>query len=143
MQNLHVKVFCLILFPFVYRLQGITKSMSRFPTFKRRFDDLVRSLSDDLTEIHGGPIMTRSKSAFARLISLKSFKGTRANGSAQGSQHVAKDLENSWWEYHVIYKSYVIGVISSPFWMENWGVIDNIVRVLISMYYRCKFFLYC
>ncbi|KAG4940543.1 hypothetical protein JHK87_044414 [Glycine soja] len=77
------------------RLQGITKSMSRFPTFKRRFDDLVRSLSDDLTEIHGGPIMTRSKSAFARLISLKSFKGTRANGSAQGSQHVAKDLENS------------------------------------------------
>lgn len=136
-------MFCLILFSFVYRLQGITKSMSRFPTFKRRFDDLVRSLSDDLTEIHGGPIMTRSKSAFARLISLKSFKGTRANGSAQGSQHVAKDLENSWWEYHVIYKSYVIGVISSPFWMENWGVIDNIVRVLISMYYRCKFFLYC
>ncbi|KAL5153988.1 putative membrane protein [Glycine soja] len=77
------------------RLQGITKSMSRFPTFKRRFNDLVRSLSDDLKEKSGGPIMTRSKSAFARLISLKSFKGTRANGSAQGSQHVARDLENS------------------------------------------------
>lgn len=133
-------MFCLILFSFVYRLQGITKSMSRFPTFKRRFDDLVRSLSDDLTEIHGGPIMTRSKSAFARLISLKSFKGTRANGSAQGSQHVAKDLENSWWEYHVIDKSYVIGLFSSPFWIENWSVIDNNSKSLISMYYQCKFF---
>ncbi|RDX62327.1 putative membrane protein, partial [Mucuna pruriens] len=80
---------------FSRRLQGIMKSMSRFPTFKRRFDDLVKSLSDDLTEKHGGPVMTRSKSAFARLVSLKSFKGTRTNGSGQGSQHVVRDVENS------------------------------------------------
>ncbi|TKY63155.1 membrane protein [Spatholobus suberectus] len=77
------------------RLQGITKSMSRFPTFKRRFDDLVKTLSDDLAEKHGGPTMTRSKSAFARLVSLKSLKGARANGSGQGSQHVVRDVENS------------------------------------------------
>ncbi|BAT84576.1 uncharacterized protein HKW66_Vig0042980 [Vigna angularis] len=73
------------------RLQGITKSMSRFPTFKRRFDDLVKSLSDD--QKLGGPIMARSKSAFARLVSLKSFKGTR-NGSSHGSnvKAASKDL---------------------------------------------------
>lgn len=79
------------------RLQGITKSMSRFPTFKRRLDDLVKSLSNDLTEKHGGPspTMTRSKSAFARLVTFKSFKGTRTNGSGQGSQHhVVRDIEN-------------------------------------------------
>ncbi|KAL2320216.1 hypothetical protein Fmac_029185 [Flemingia macrophylla] len=76
------------------RLQGITKSMTRFPTFKRRFDNLVKSLSDDLTQMHG-PIMTRSKSAFARLVTFKSFKGTKTNGSGRGSQHVVRDLENS------------------------------------------------
>ncbi|KAK7373444.1 hypothetical protein VNO80_06851 [Phaseolus coccineus] len=74
------------------RLQGITKSMSRFPTFMRRFDDLVKSLSDDNQKL-GRPIMTRSKSAFARLVSLRSFKGTR-NGSAHGS-NVVRDIENS------------------------------------------------
>nr|XP_007140835.1 hypothetical protein PHAVU_008G145500g [Phaseolus vulgaris]ESW12829.1 hypothetical protein PHAVU_008G145500g [Phaseolus vulgaris] len=73
------------------RLQGITKSMSRFPTFMRRFDDLVKSLSDD--QKLGRPIMTRSKSAFARLVSLRSFKGTK-NGSAHGS-NVVRDIENS------------------------------------------------
>ncbi|XP_061341859.1 uncharacterized membrane protein At3g27390 isoform X1 [Gastrolobium bilobum] len=77
------------------RLQGITKSMTRFPTFKRRFDDLVKTLSDNLAEKHGTSTMTRSKSAFARLISLKSFKGTRTNGSGQGSEHVVRDLEIS------------------------------------------------
>ncbi|XP_027345536.1 uncharacterized membrane protein At3g27390-like [Abrus precatorius] len=70
------------------RLQGITKSMSRFPTFKRRFDDLVKSLSYDLAEKSGVPTMTRSKSAFARLVTLKSFKGTGTNGSSQGSEHL-------------------------------------------------------
>ncbi|WVZ07829.1 hypothetical protein V8G54_021175 [Vigna mungo] len=49
---------------YLCKLQGITKSMSRFPTVKRRFDDLVKSLSDD--QKLGGPIMARSKSAFAR-----------------------------------------------------------------------------
>lgn len=69
--------------------------MTRFPTFKRRFDDLVRTLSDDHAEKHGAPAMSRSKSAFGRLISLKSFRGTRTNGSVQGSQHVARDEESS------------------------------------------------
>ena len=88
---IHVKNlshFCSVL---KHRLQGITKSMSRFPTFKRRFDDLVKSLCDD--QKLGGPIMTRSKSAFARLVSFKSFKGTR-NGSSHGL-NVVRDIENS------------------------------------------------
>ncbi|KAJ1399575.1 putative membrane protein [Sesbania bispinosa] len=76
------------------RLQGITKSMTRFPTFKRRFDDLVKALSNDHAEKHGAPTMTRSKSAYARLMNLKSFKGTGTNGSGQGSEH-ARDEENS------------------------------------------------
>ncbi|CAL5191672.1 unnamed protein product [Lathyrus oleraceus] len=80
------------------RLQGITKSMSRFPTFKRRFDDLVKTLSDDHAEKHGPPptpTMNRSKSAFGRLISFKSVRGARTYGSGQGSEHIVRDEENS------------------------------------------------
>ncbi|XP_045795334.1 uncharacterized membrane protein At3g27390-like [Trifolium pratense] len=79
------------------RLQGLTKSMTRFPTFKRRFDDLVKTLYEDHAEKHGPPqpTMNRSKSAFGRLISLKSVRGARTYGSSQGSQHIVRDEENS------------------------------------------------
>lgn len=72
--------------------------MSRFPTFKRRFDDLVKTLSDDHAEKHGPPptpTMNRSKSAFGRLISFKSVRGARTYGSGQGSEHIVRDEENS------------------------------------------------
>lgn len=68
--------------------------MTRFPTYKRRFDYVVKQLSDELAEKHGAQTMTRSKSAFGRMISFKSFKGTRNNGSGQGSEHV-RDVEDS------------------------------------------------
>ncbi|KAI4350587.1 hypothetical protein L6164_005033 [Bauhinia variegata] len=78
------------------RLQGITKSMSRYPTFKRRFDYLVKALSEDLAEKHGPPqTIPRSKSAFARIISLKSFKAKTSNGSDQDSERVVRDVEIS------------------------------------------------
>ncbi|CAL0299151.1 unnamed protein product [Lupinus luteus] len=76
------------------RIQGITKYITRFPTYKRRFDDLVRTLSDELADKHEASSIIRSKSAFARIISMKSFKGRRTNGSGQESEHVI-DLEIS------------------------------------------------
>ncbi|XP_027358159.1 uncharacterized membrane protein At3g27390-like [Abrus precatorius] len=76
------------------RLQGITKFITRFPTYKRRFDTIVNSLSDKLAEKHGAPKIIRSKSAFPRLYSKKSFKGNRTNGSDQESEHI-RDLEIS------------------------------------------------
>jgi hypothetical protein len=39
---------------FARRLQGITKSISRYPTSKRRFDDLVKALSAELERAMGG-----------------------------------------------------------------------------------------
>jgi len=39
---------------FARRLQGITKSMSRYPTSKRRFDVLVKALSEELARTMGG-----------------------------------------------------------------------------------------
>ncbi|KAK4272144.1 hypothetical protein QN277_020735 [Acacia crassicarpa] len=78
------------------RLQGIMKSMSRFPTFRRRFDYLVKKLSDDLAEKQGTHSISRSKSAFGRMVSLNSFKGKRSNGSDQEeSVHVERDVESS------------------------------------------------
>jgi hypothetical protein len=38
---------------FARRLQGITKSISRYPTSKRRFDDLVKALSAELERAMG------------------------------------------------------------------------------------------
>ncbi|MED6181214.1 hypothetical protein PIB30_017410 [Stylosanthes scabra] len=74
------------------RLQGITKYMTRLPTFKRRFDDLVKTLSHELAERHGGggastTTITRSKSAFARIMSMKSSKEKRSNGVDEASEH--------------------------------------------------------
>ncbi|KAL1291884.1 hypothetical protein HN51_060379 [Arachis hypogaea] len=79
------------------RLQGITKYMTRLPTFKRRFDDLVKTLSHELAERHGGAsstTITRSKSAFPRIMSMKSSKGKRTNGLDEASEH-ARDLDTS------------------------------------------------
>ncbi|XLS98815.1 hypothetical protein HN51_041550 [Arachis hypogaea] len=75
LQKLMPPKFCLL-------PHWITKSMTRFPTYKRRFDDL-----------HGVKTMTRSKSGFARMVSFKSLKGPRNNGSNQGSEDV-KDVES-------------------------------------------------
>ncbi|XP_022740179.1 uncharacterized membrane protein At3g27390-like isoform X2 [Durio zibethinus] len=88
------------------RLQGITKSVSRYPTFRRQFENLVNTLLEDLSEKNGGsskssnrarPIQ-RSKSAFARIFSSKSFKRNTSynNMSDQESQSViARDIETS------------------------------------------------
>lgn len=83
------------------RLQGITKSISRYPTFKRRFECLIKTISEDLAKRNGGSksmsepqTIRRSKSAFVRIFSENSLRGKRSShGSDQESQPVARDLE--------------------------------------------------
>ncbi|XAR51947.1 hypothetical protein NMG60_11006758 [Bertholletia excelsa] len=72
---------------FARRIRGITEQISRFPTFRRRFADTVKSISENLTQEHGGsklgngaPSLTpRSKSGLTKLFSLKSFRSRRSN----------------------------------------------------------------
>ena len=76
------------------RLQGITKSVSRYPTSRRNFDNLVKNLSENLakknSDARSSLVIPRSKSAFARMFSQKSFKKkTSFNGS---SDHEAESV---------------------------------------------------
>ncbi|KAF3950443.1 hypothetical protein CMV_023807 [Castanea mollissima] len=83
------------------RLQGITKSISRYPTFRRRFEALVKTLSDNLVKkndhsgSNNGPqTIPRSKSAFARMFSQQSFKyKTNNHGSDPESQTAVRNVE--------------------------------------------------
>ncbi|XP_039133580.1 uncharacterized membrane protein At3g27390-like [Dioscorea cayenensis subsp. rotundata] len=81
---------------FARRLQGITKSISRYPTFKRRFDGLVKTLSEELEKKIGGSLSSngsrstkRSISGFGRLFSQKSFgiKTSNKGVNDQGEVH--------------------------------------------------------
>lgn len=79
------------------RLQGITKSISRYPTFKRRVEALVKSISEELAKKSGDSWprpMPRSKSAFGRFFSQKSLsitgKTSYHGGSDPESQLVAE-----------------------------------------------------
>ncbi|KAF6165409.1 hypothetical protein GIB67_018853 [Kingdonia uniflora] len=63
------------------RLRGITRSISRYPTFKRRFDALVSSLSEELAEKYGygSQLLPRSRSRFIKILSQRSFRGRTNN----------------------------------------------------------------
>ncbi|EMS68781.1 hypothetical protein TRIUR3_24699 [Triticum urartu] len=69
---------------FARRLQGITKSISRYPTSKRRFDVLVKSLLSELERTMGGSAPAngsqalRLRGGIARMLSQKSI-GKTAN----------------------------------------------------------------
>ncbi|KAF3444526.1 hypothetical protein FNV43_RR14218 [Rhamnella rubrinervis] len=83
------------------RLRGITKSISRYPTFKRKFENLVETISEELAKKNYNgegsnrpPRIPRSKSAFARILSQKSFRSkTSNNGSNEESQVVLRDVQ--------------------------------------------------
>ncbi|XP_052196004.1 uncharacterized membrane protein At3g27390-like [Diospyros lotus] len=70
------------------RLRGITKSISRYPTFRRRFEDSIKIISEELAKKNEASksaperqVFTRSRSAFARMFSQRSFKNrTDSNG---------------------------------------------------------------
>ncbi|XP_062225955.1 uncharacterized membrane protein At3g27390-like isoform X2 [Phragmites australis] len=69
---------------FARRLQGITKSISRYPTAKRRFDVLVKALLSELERMMGGSQSAngsqaqRLRNSVARMLSQKSL-GKTAN----------------------------------------------------------------
>lgn len=88
-------------FPYYFvftRLQGITKSISRYPTSKRRFDGLVKSLSEELEKKIGISISSNSsshhirrlRSGISRMISQKSIGRTL---SIQGGDK-GEELDN-------------------------------------------------
>ncbi|KAL0725097.1 hypothetical protein Bca4012_039696 [Brassica carinata] len=70
---------------FARRLQGLTKSVSRYPTFRRHFVELVKKLSNDLDKKHNrfeGGGSRPVKKTVSRIFSQKSFKKkTSSNGS--------------------------------------------------------------
>ncbi|KAL3829536.1 hypothetical protein ACJIZ3_018338 [Penstemon smallii] len=81
------------------RLQGITKSISRYPTFRRRFDSSMRNVLEELAKKNGdirklnssnGPrTVPRSNSMFGRILSQKSFK-SRTNNNNNGFDQEAQ-----------------------------------------------------
>ncbi|KAJ9152804.1 hypothetical protein P3X46_026325 [Hevea brasiliensis] len=81
------------------RLQGITKSVSRYPTSRRHFQNLVKTLSEDLAKknrdnksSNATRAFSRSRSAFA--VFQRSFKNRSSyNSSDQTSQAVERDME--------------------------------------------------
>ncbi|KAL9457845.1 hypothetical protein AB3S75_006817 [Citrus x aurantiifolia] len=85
------------------RLQGITKSVSRYPTFRRQFDDLVKTLTEDLAKKNGDSestnvpkTMQKSNSALARF--QKSFKRLTSSNNgryeeSQSQSDALRDLE--------------------------------------------------
>ncbi|KAL0424242.1 UNVERIFIED_CONTAM: putative membrane protein [Sesamum radiatum] len=65
------------------RLQGITKSISRYPTFRRRFDGSMKTILDELAKkdggsgkssSHGPQTVPKSRSMLERLFSQKSLR---------------------------------------------------------------------
>ncbi|XP_062219534.1 uncharacterized membrane protein At3g27390-like isoform X2 [Phragmites australis] len=78
---------------FARRLQGITKSISRYPTAKRRFDALVKALSEELAVTMGGsqsangPQVRKMRSGIVRMLSQRSLgKTTSIRGDDQEAQ---------------------------------------------------------
>ncbi|VAI58118.1 unnamed protein product [Triticum turgidum subsp. durum] len=78
---------------FARRLQGITKSISRYPTSKRRFDDLVKALSEELERAMGGSRSVsgsqfqKLRSGLVRMLSQRSMGKTASiRGGDQEAQ---------------------------------------------------------
>ncbi|XP_073282362.1 uncharacterized membrane protein At3g27390-like [Primulina huaijiensis] len=79
------------------RLQGITKSISRYPTCRRRYDSSLRNILEQLGKKNGDSrkSMPRTKSKLSKFVSGKSFKSKTNNPSIdQEAQTTSeRDLE--------------------------------------------------
>lgn len=78
----------------VVRIQGLIKTVSRYPTFRRHFVELVKKLSDDLDMKDGGSVKEGSITEppapvkiISRIFSQRSF---RRKGSVNGSDQESR-----------------------------------------------------
>lgn len=83
------------------RLRGITKSISRYPTFRRRFEAFLKSVLENLTRKNGESQSTngarsgpKRKGSLVRFLSERSFK-KRNDGSSdsESCKPVERDVE--------------------------------------------------
>ncbi|CAH8361048.1 unnamed protein product [Eruca vesicaria subsp. sativa] len=88
---------------FARRIQGLTKTVSRYPTFRRHFVCLVKKLSEDLDLNHDGSVKEEGSiteapapvKIFSRMFS-KSQRSFRRKGSMNGSdQETRKGVSRS------------------------------------------------
>ncbi|KAG6390084.1 hypothetical protein SASPL_151563 [Salvia splendens] len=85
------------------RLRGITKSITRYPTFRRRFDASTKCILDELARKNEGsgkpgsrsPSLQKSKSMFGRVFSKKSSKGRSSDhgDSQENPMALERDVE--------------------------------------------------
>ncbi|XP_056696319.1 uncharacterized membrane protein At3g27390 isoform X1 [Spinacia oleracea] len=84
------------------RLRGITKSISRYPTFRRRFETLTRSLLENMAtksgrdrSRNGSGSAARTRSSIVRFLSDRSFKRSKSESNSDIELHnpIEKDVE--------------------------------------------------
>lgn len=82
----------------IQRLHGITKSISRYPTYRRRFENIMKAIFEELDKrnenrSNGGPeTVPRSKHTFARIFgSQRSFRNKTSNHGVR--QKEARDVD--------------------------------------------------
>ncbi|XP_021728505.1 uncharacterized membrane protein At3g27390-like isoform X1 [Chenopodium quinoa] len=84
------------------RLRGITKSISRYPTFRRRFETLTKSLLDNMAKksgrnhaSNGTGSAPRTRSSIVRYLSERSFKRSKSDSNSDIDFHnpIEKDVE--------------------------------------------------
>ncbi|KAH9624816.1 hypothetical protein KSS87_018132 [Heliosperma pusillum] len=86
------------------RLRGITTSITRFPTFRRRFEFLTKSILENLTKKSGGShsgngsgtgSVSKSRNGIVRFLSERSFKRNQSDNDSESLSHIPieKDLE--------------------------------------------------
>ena len=74
----------------IIRLQGITKSISRYPTYRRRFENSVKAISEELERRNANG--RGSESTFGRMFSNQgSFRTKTSN--REDDQEVERDVD--------------------------------------------------
>ncbi|KAL9259906.1 putative membrane protein [Drosera capensis] len=82
------------------RLRGITKSISRYPTYRRRFESLTKTILEELDNKNcrsqsssGSRTIRRTRSSVLRIVSQKSIKGKGSRSSSDLESIRARDRD--------------------------------------------------